>query len=83
MNAPKSFSVSDVVRIVDFHMRGKYRRPLSDLKPTSTPGYWEAKNLALGEFPYTYTYFDSPRQNGRFASVTRSWAALVNAGVEN
>jgi len=70
-------------------MRRHYRVSLNDLEQATTPGYWQDKEAKIhtghplhgcmgcsGPFKATYTYFDSPRINGRFASRTRTWQAL-------
>lgn len=74
---------------VDQYMRLKYRMPLSEMEITSTPGYWQDKEPRMhrghpmhsclfcdGPFRATYTYFDTPRVNGKFASPTRTWQAM-------
>jgi hypothetical protein len=74
---------------VDAHMRTHYRVPLAAMEMTDTPGYWRDKEPRMhpghplhsclgcdGPFSATYTYFDPPRIGGRFASRTRTWAAL-------
>jgi hypothetical protein len=56
---------------------------------TETPGYWQDKEPRVhvghplhacigcdGPFKSSYTFFDNQRQNGRFASPTRSWTAI-------
>lgn len=75
--------------IVDASMQRRYNVSLDDLEITATPGYWQDKEPKYhkghplhgcigweGPFRATYTYFDSPRINGRFASRTRTWRAL-------
>ena len=82
-------SATELARRVDAHMRLRYRVGLDDLEQTDTPGYWQDKAPKLhpghplhsclgcdGPFRATYTYFDPPRIGGRFARVTRTWAAL-------
>jgi hypothetical protein len=79
---------------VAVHMRMKYRVEMQDIEITDTPGYWRDKEPKMhpghplhgcigcdGPFRATYTYFDPPRAHGRFASPTRSWAALRAAEV--
>lgn len=74
---------------VDSHMRIKYGVGLDSLDITETPGYWRDKEARFhvghplhscfgcnGAFKATYTYFDTMRANGRFASPTRSWRAI-------
>lgn len=83
--------------LVAQHMWTAYRKNMADLEITDTPGYWCDREPQIhpghplhsflgcsGPFKATYTYFDPPRHhNGRFASRTRTWAALKaqNAGV--
>jgi hypothetical protein len=82
-------SIAALARRVDAHMRLHYRVSLFDLEQTDTPGYWRDKEPKMhpghplhsclgcgGPFRATYTYFDPPRVGGRFASPTRTWAAL-------
>lgn len=74
---------------VAWHMRMKYRVEMDEIEITDTPGYWQDKEEKMhpghplhgcigcnGPFRATYTYFDSSRINGRFASPTRTWAEL-------
>lgn len=100
MTAPKAFDrISDtnavsvgssaLFALVDSHMRLRYRKRLSEMEITDTPGYWRDKEPSMhpghplhaclgcsGPFRATYSYFDEPRNGGRFASRTRTWAAL-------
>lgn len=75
--------------LVAQHMWTAYRKDIADLEITDTPGYWSDREPQMhpghplhgflgcsGPFKATYTYFDPPRHNGRFASRTRTWAAL-------
>lgn len=89
-------STAELARRVDAHMRLHYRVSLDDLEQTDTPGYWRDKEPKMhpghplhsclfcdGPFRATYTYFDPPRVGGRFASTTRTWAALrANVGAK-
>jgi len=74
---------------VALHMRLVYGVEMRDIEIISTPGYWRDKRPKAhprhplhsflgceGAFCATYTYFDYPRVKGRFASATRTWAAL-------
>ncbi len=85
-------SIAELVRRVDTHMRLCYCVSLYDLEQTETPGYWQDKEPKMhpghplhgflfcdGPFRATYSYFDPPRVNGQFASMTRTWAALKGA----
>lgn len=85
-------SVQEAYDRVDFYMRVKYRRSLSEMDITDTPGYWRDREAKIheghplhgcigcdGPFQATYTYFDEPRSQGRFASTTRSWRLLRDA----
>lgn len=71
------------------HMRTRYGVDMADIEIADTPGYWRDKQPRMhpghplhgcvgcaGPFRATYTYFDAPRLGGRFASPTRTWAAL-------
>lgn len=76
-------STEELARRVDAYMRLRYRVSLEDLEQAETPGYWRDKEPKMhaclgcsGPFRATYTYFDLPRIGGRFASTTRTWAAL-------
>lgn len=82
-------ATAELSRLVDTHMRLRYRVSLDDLEITDIPGYWQDKEpkphpghplhscmFCGGPFRATYTYFDSPRIGWRFASTTRTWAAL-------
>jgi len=82
-------SLTDLFSRVAWHMRMKYRVEMQDIEITDTPGYWRDKEPKIhpghplhaclgceGPFRATYTFFDSPRLKGRFASPTRTWAAL-------
>jgi len=88
-------TTAELVRRVDAHMRLHYRVSLDDLEMTDTPGYWKDKQPKMhpghplhsflfcdGPFRATYTYFDPPRIGGRFASVTRTWAALRDNAIQ-
>lgn len=81
--------LTDLLARVAWHMRMKYRVEMQDIEITETPGYWRDKEPKMhhghplhgcigcdGPFRATYTYFDTPREHGRFASPTRTWAAL-------
>ena len=83
---------SELANRVDEYMKLKYRVSLDELEQAKTPGYWQDKKPKMhpghplhqcigceGEFRSTYTYFDSPRIKGRFASQTRTWLALLIA----
>lgn len=74
---------------VTAHMLLHYRVRLDDLEISDVPGYWRDKEPKIhpghplhgclfnsGPFQATYTFFDEPRLNGRFASRTRTWRAL-------
>ena len=87
-------AAEDAVRRVDAWMRLKYGIGLDQMDITSTPGYWQDKEpkmhlghplhvcaLCFGPFKATYTYFDPRRENGRFVSRTRSWAAIRAASL--
>jgi hypothetical protein len=76
-------------------MRIHYRKGLDEMEISDVPGYWRDKQPQMhtghplhgclgcsGPFRATYTYFDAPRRDGRFASRTRTWAILANANVE-
>jgi hypothetical protein len=65
---------------------------LDAMDTTDTPGYWQDKEPRMhhghplhgclgcsGPFKATYTYFDTRRENGRFASPTRSWRVIRDA----
>ncbi len=84
-----SRSNAGLAQRVDEHMRLRYRVALSNMEQTDVPGYWRDKEPKMhpghplhaclfcdGQFRATYTYFDPPRIGGRFASRTRTWAAL-------
>ena len=81
--------LTDLLARVAQNMRMKYRVSMQDIEITETPGYWRDKEPRMhpghplhrclgcdGPFQATYTYFDPPRVNGRFASPTRTWARL-------
>ena len=74
---------------VERHMLMKYRVKMDEIEITDTPGYWQGKEAKMhpghplhgcigcnGPFRATYTYFDPPREKGKFASPTRTWAVL-------
>ena len=78
-----------LVRLVDSHMRMKYRKGLDEMEITETPGYWRDREAKMhpghplhgcigcdGAFKATYTYFDRGRERGRFASPNRTWRIL-------
>ena len=82
-------STDELARRVDAYMRLRYRVPLAEMELTDTPGYWRDKEPKMhpchplhsflfceGPFRASYSYFDPPRIGGRFASMTRTWAAL-------
>ena len=86
--------IEEIRRRVDIHMSIAYKVSLADLEITDSPGYWQAKEERVhpghplhrclgceGPFKATYTYFDHYRVSGKFASPTRSWAALRKADV--
>ena len=88
----KQMTAQEAYDRVDFWMRTKYRRSLSEMEITDTPGYWRDCEAQIheghplhscigcdGPFKATYTYFDEPRAHGRFASTTRSWRLLRDA----
>lgn len=81
--------VTRLVRLVDSHMRMKYRKSLDEMEITNTPGYWRDRESKVhhghplhgcigcdGSFKATYTYFDRAREGGRFVSPTRTWKIL-------
>lgn len=81
--------LTDLLARVAWHMRMKYRVEMQDIEITDTPGYWRDREPKMhpghplhgcigcdGPFRATYSYFDPPREHGRFASPTRTWAAL-------
>ena len=81
--------LTDLLARVAWHMRMRYRVEMQDIEITDTPGYWRDKKPKMhpghplhgcigfdGPFRATYSYFDPPRDHGRFASPTRTWAAL-------
>lgn len=82
-------SIDELRRKVDMHMRLRYRTPLAEMEPASTPGYWQDREPKMhrwhplhgamgcdGPFQATYTYYDSSRVDGKFSSRTRTWARL-------
>lgn len=88
--------LDSIRRAVEMSMRIRYRVSLDDLEITEAPGYWQDRVgkvhpghmlpsccLCAGPVLSTYTYFDSNRVGGRFASPTRSWAALKRAEEES
>ncbi len=88
-------TIEDLKRKVNDHMIRHYRVSLDDLEQTDTPGYWQDKEAKMhpgyplhgclgcdGPFRATYTYYDSSRVNGRFASPTRTWKRLKEASSE-
>lgn len=84
--------LDSIRQTVEMSMRIRYRVSLDDLEITEVPGYWRDRVPKMhpghplhsclfcdGPFRATYTYSDSNRVGGRFASPTRSWAALKRA----
>ena len=84
-------SRSDLFALVDSHMRLHYRKGLDEMEISDVPGYWRDREPQMhtghplhgcigysGPFRATYTYYDPPRRDGRFASRTRTWAILAN-----
>jgi hypothetical protein len=82
-------TTADLARRVDEHMRLHYGVSLDDLEMSDVPGYWKDKEPRMhpnhplhscigcnGPFRATYTFHDTGRTNGRFASRTRTWAVL-------
>lgn len=76
-------------RRVSRHMKMKYGVSLDELDISDVPGYWKDREARMhpghplhgclgcsGPFKAAYTYFDPPREHGRFASPTRTWAIL-------
>lgn len=68
----------------------RYRVEMNELEITDAPGYWRDKQPKMhpehplhgcigcdGPFKASYQYLDPPRKdNGQFASQTRTWARL-------
>jgi hypothetical protein len=88
-SSESNVGLNDLLARVASHMRVKYRVGMDEIEITDTPGYWRDKEEKMhpghplhgcigcnGLFRATYTYFDPPREKGRFASPTRPWAAL-------
>lgn len=88
--------IAETIEMVNRHMQLRYGVQLDQLEIAETPGYWMDKQpqihyghplhsflFCAGPFKATYTYFDHPRVNGRFASVTRSWKAIRNATLQS
>jgi hypothetical protein len=89
-------SSTDLFALVDSHMRLHYRKGLDEMEISDVPGYWRDREPQMhtghplhgclgcsGPFRATYTYYDPPRRDGRFASRTRTWAILANAEVRH
>jgi hypothetical protein len=83
---------TDSFAVVDSHMRLHYRKGLDEMEISDVPGYWRDREPKMhtghplhgclgcsGPFRATYTYYDSPRRYGRFASRTRTWKILANS----
>lgn len=81
--------LTDLLARVAWSMEMRYGVSMDDLELSDVPGYWRDREPKMhpghplhgclgcrGPFRATYTYFDEPRINGRFASPTRAWAAL-------
>lgn len=77
---------------VDSFFQMKYGVSLLDLDICDTPGYWQDKTakhhpghplhsclFCSGKFRATYTYHDSNRENGRWASRYRTWRIIKAA----
>ena len=89
-------NTTDLFALVDSHMRLNYRTRLEEMEISNVLGYWQDREPKMhpghplhgclgcsGAFQATYTYYDPPRLNGRFASRTRTWAILANDEVTN
>lgn len=89
--ADGGLSRSELFALVDFHMRLHYGKGLDEMEISDVPGYWRDKEPQMhtghplhgclgcsGPFRATYTYYDPPRRDGRFASRTRTWEILAN-----
>jgi hypothetical protein len=87
-----TMTLDEIRQRVDAHMRRQYHIGLDEMEITDTPGYWQDREPKMhpghplhdtvgnqGPFQATYTYHDSPRLNGRYASNTRSWRAIWEA----
>jgi hypothetical protein len=85
-------TLDEIRQRVDAYMRSRYRIGLDEIEITDVPGYWQDREPRLhpghplhgtagnqGAFRATYTYYDSHRMNGRYASNTRSWRAIWEA----
>ena len=74
---------------VQWHMWLRYKVTMDDIEITDVPGYWRDREAKMhpghplhscigcdGPFKATYTFFDSARVGGRFASPTRTWRMI-------
>jgi hypothetical protein len=87
---PQPVDLKCLLLLVDSHMRMHYGRGLEEMEISNVPGYWRDQKPQMhlghplhgcigcsGPFCATYTYFDQPRHNGRFASRTQTWAMIA------
>lgn len=82
---------AELIAMVDESMRRRYHKSLDEMNISTTPGYWEDKEPeehphhpmrihgvvgVPSKFKATYTYFDFPRDGGKFSSPTRTWKII-------